>query len=392
MDDALLHNESFLQWLWETLRFDARRLKTQYQSEIQLLDPGRCNHSDGPDFSDARFVLDGLTWHGDIELHIRESDWYQHSHHTDPNYNNVVLHVFLKPGSPAKRADGTQPYRLNLMPHLPNRLQQLARTFATPNQLACQNLIPHLSPEVLEKQFRKAHREYFEQKVDDLLAFYPAGPPLDEAWREMLLTGFWDGLGIAHNRQAMQDLLRKLNLDYSGETRYDPESLRLLALKRSGLRGPQPAHHWKHKGVRPNNHPSLRIQQAAWITSHLIKESLRTFLSASPRAFWQTWLESAPPSLQIGQQRSEILFGTVFLPSLYLLGALGASTSLKQRSFDSWQQLRTPIPRSLLQPFRETSIPREVYHNRLGSVHQIRHYCRAHRCHQCEILKNSIGA
>src|SRR5690242_5073119 len=32
---------------------------------------------------------------GDIEFHIRASDWEIHQHHTDPRYNRVILHVVL---------------------------------------------------------------------------------------------------------------------------------------------------------------------------------------------------------------------------------------------------------------------------------------------------------
>lgn len=392
MDEPELHNESFIQWIWETLRFDTRRLRTPCDQNIRIIEPGRRNLSDGPDFTQAHIVLDNLDWYGDIELHINESDWYHHNHHRDPNYNNVVLHVYLNPGNPAKRSDGTQPQRLNLSPHLPDRIQTLVATFASPNRLPCQPLIAHLSEEVLHQQFQKAHKEYFEQKVDDLLEYYPSAVPLDEAWKQMVLTALFDGLGIAHNREPMRHLLQTLDLDYSGTTTYDPEKLRVRALKLSGIRSPRTSFQWKHKGSRPNNHPTIRIQQAAWLAAVFLPVELKTYLKREPKSYWEALHTKLPESLHVGIQRREILFGTVFLPSLYLLGALGASRSLKQRSFDCWQKLRTPIPRSLMRPIRESGISPSVYRHRLGTIYQLRYYCKAHRCHQCEVLKNSLGA
>ncbi len=44
----------------------------------------------------------------DTEFHIRCSDRYAHRHHTDPRYNNVILHVVLifDSAGPVLRQDG----------------------------------------------------------------------------------------------------------------------------------------------------------------------------------------------------------------------------------------------------------------------------------------------
>ena len=65
---------------------------------------GRSGGPQGPDIRDA--VLQFALEHtgapaervtGDVEFHIRCSDWYAHQHHTDPRYNNVTLRQGLKP-------------------------------------------------------------------------------------------------------------------------------------------------------------------------------------------------------------------------------------------------------------------------------------------------------
>ena len=55
---------------------------------------GKPGGSLGPDFTDAVVERDdGVVFRGDIEIHVRESDWRAHGHHTDRRYNGVVLHV-----------------------------------------------------------------------------------------------------------------------------------------------------------------------------------------------------------------------------------------------------------------------------------------------------------
>ena len=56
-----------------------------------MLPGGRPGGSLGPDFTDAVVERDdGVVFCGDIEIHVRESDWRAHGHHKDPRYNGVV--------------------------------------------------------------------------------------------------------------------------------------------------------------------------------------------------------------------------------------------------------------------------------------------------------------
>lgn len=77
---------------------------TQWRSEcgreVRLLDPGEWNREAGPDFRGATVLFDGVTrTRGDIELDIHASGWEAHNHATNPDFENVVLHVFFKSGS-----------------------------------------------------------------------------------------------------------------------------------------------------------------------------------------------------------------------------------------------------------------------------------------------------
>ncbi len=74
----------------------------------QLIFAGRPGGSVGPDVRDAVLLFpDGEQRTGDIEFHVRASDWVAHKHATDSRYNNVILHVVLLYDDPhTTRQDG----------------------------------------------------------------------------------------------------------------------------------------------------------------------------------------------------------------------------------------------------------------------------------------------
>ncbi len=87
-------NEHYLHYLWKMKRLPIHQMKLVDGRNFSLLDFGSYNEfENGPDFKNGSIVLDELTWFGSIEMHVNASDWYKHKHHTDPNYNNVILHV-----------------------------------------------------------------------------------------------------------------------------------------------------------------------------------------------------------------------------------------------------------------------------------------------------------
>jgi len=85
--------EELLQFAWKYQLFNKENLKTTNGDEIQLLNPGRWNSDSGPDFFNASIKIGETLWAGNVEVHIKASDWLKHNHQTDKAYNNVILHV-----------------------------------------------------------------------------------------------------------------------------------------------------------------------------------------------------------------------------------------------------------------------------------------------------------
>src|SRR5688572_22923191 len=85
--------ERLLQFIWQYQYFNSSALTTTAGEQLQIISPGNFNRNQGPDFSEAKIIIDDTTWVGTVELHLKTWDWIRHRHDKDPNYRNVILHV-----------------------------------------------------------------------------------------------------------------------------------------------------------------------------------------------------------------------------------------------------------------------------------------------------------
>ncbi len=68
-------------------------LRTHGGRRLQVLSPGRINPHEGPDFVDMAILLDGMVIVGNGEFHRKSSSWFDHNHHNDRRYRDLILHL-----------------------------------------------------------------------------------------------------------------------------------------------------------------------------------------------------------------------------------------------------------------------------------------------------------
>ncbi len=98
--------EAILHKAWRNAGLERAHVRGRDGHTYKIVYGGKPGGSLGPDFTDAVVERDdGVVFRGDIEIHVRESDWRAHGHHTDRRYNGVVLHVVaLASGSNTRQA------------------------------------------------------------------------------------------------------------------------------------------------------------------------------------------------------------------------------------------------------------------------------------------------
>ena len=84
--------ERLLQFIWQFQYFNKGELRSTSGETIEVIFPGTNNTNQGPDFNDAKIKIGKTTWAGNVELHLRSSDWNRHNHQNDKNYKKEKSH------------------------------------------------------------------------------------------------------------------------------------------------------------------------------------------------------------------------------------------------------------------------------------------------------------
>ena len=133
--------ERLLHYVWKHKMLPLKTLMTENGQEVEVIDPGLHNHDQGPDFFNAKIRLGGTLWAGNVEVHLRSSDWYRHGHDNDPAYNSVILHVVGEIDEEVRNAEGkTLPQvQLDIPQKIRQSYEELCRTEDYPR---CHRIIP----------------------------------------------------------------------------------------------------------------------------------------------------------------------------------------------------------------------------------------------------------
>ncbi len=253
--------EKLLQQIWLRGDFDHARAVTGGGELVRIIHPGRWNHLGGPDFKDARLQIGDNGVIGDVEVHLRASDWIAHGHAADSAYNNVVLHVVLFPPKELTTVGvgGRKIPELVLLPLLNHDLEEFAADEAI-ERLANHPLanarreLTSMSVEKLNAELLRCAEARWKQKVH-----YAKLRIARLGWEEACHHTALEVLGYRFNRAPMLAVAGVWPLIEWRKAEKAGEQIVEEALTRFNAR-------WSKQGVRPANHPRARLAQYAhWV-------------------------------------------------------------------------------------------------------------------------------
>ena len=166
--------EDYIHYLWKSKLLLIHPLQIKNGGPISIINPGIHNESNsGPDFLMASIKINQLVWFGNIEIHVNSSDWYNHQHHKDSNYNNVILHIVYNDNKPVIQNGHLIP-TIEISPFVNNdHYNQYINFFKFKTPIVCsQKLYPQFQIEYINQQ-----KKSFEHRINRKLMLYSETRP-----------------------------------------------------------------------------------------------------------------------------------------------------------------------------------------------------------------------
>lgn len=412
--------ERIMQYVWQHRLWMSEDMVTNDGRRVQVLDPGRLNTDQGPDFFNAKVKIDGQVWVGNIEIHVRATDWHRHGHDTDKAYDSVILHVVDKDDAPVYRSNGERIPQLVLQCS-PRFGQQLSQLVNAQVEIPCASSLPTL-PALLVTEWTEALAfERLHGKVGRIADLHKS---TTGNWEEICYVTLARNLGFGVNSDAMERLARRTPLrllhkhsdsllqveallfgqagmltdvavtdQYTGQLKREYD---FLANKFSLT--PMEHEAWKMFRMRPANFPARRIAMLA----HFIKggfnlmqailvaadeKALRELFSVELTGYWATHYalgkESDMGARAMGNKSIDIVLINTVAPLYYAYSEINGNYEMGERAVSLLEQL-PPERNSVIDAWNRAGIATPDALSTQAMLQLKREYCDARKCIYCK--------
>ena len=225
--------EDFLHYVWKHKAFSTVSLMTTRGESISVLKLGEHNHNSGPDFFNAQLSIDGQLWAGNVEIHVKSSDWYVHGHEKDKAYDNVILHVVWEHDTDIFRNNNSVIPTLELKnfvdAHLINNYKELLQSKSWIN---CETHYSEVDEFVLNNWLERLYIERLERKSDEILKFLKDS---QNDWEAVLFKMLLKNFGLKVNGEAFLSLANSLDYSVVRKLQHNTLDFEALLFGQAGL-------------------------------------------------------------------------------------------------------------------------------------------------------------
>jgi len=414
-------NEDFLHYVWKYRLFDDVNLFSSQGHKLEVLNAGSHNHDSGPDFFDARIRIDGLLWVGNVEIHMKSSDWYKHHHEIDKAYNNVILHVVFKADSEVVQSDGRKLCCLELkIP--PKYLRRYQYLMSSETWIPCQSDISSLNDFFVNHWLDRMLLERLKRKSDQIRDIYHRN---SNSWEETFYQILSRYFGMKVNSDPFEQLARSIPLKILAKQKNSLLQLEAIMFGQAGFLNesitddlyysnlqsefrfiqskyrlkPIEKRRWKYMRLHPANFPTVRIAQLAGLIYHsqslfsrIIQiEKMDDFyplLQTKASEYWENHYRFGEISdykmKVLGKSTIDVLIINSIVPILFVYGKEIGSQLYVDRALSFLEKLK-PESNSVIKSWRESGLVVNSAYQSQSLLHLKSEYCENYRCLECEL-------
>jgi hypothetical protein len=413
-------NEDFLQLIWKNRWFDDKVYLTRSGKKVRILHPGYLNDSSGPDFFNARILIDEVQWAGNAEIHVKSSDWNAHKHQHDAAYNNVILHIVDNDDIDVFNSKNAEVCTIAIS-YPPEYSRNLNQLLSSNDKLACNQYINQIDNIHLKQWFSRMASERLAERSEAISALLTE---FRNDWEQAFYIFLFRSFGFGANAQAFEQLARSLPVSIVSKHYDHLIQVEALLFGQSGLLeepyiddyqqllgkeykilqakfnlSPIEAHLWKFMRLRPNNFPTLRLSQLSALLNRsprmlaqILKfdnaDSIVSFLKVSASAYWNSHFvfgkTQSPTHKHLGDDSAKLIIINTIIPFIFAYGKYKNNELLNDRALqflESTEAEKNTITESWKQAGFKASSALETQ----AMLCLNRNYCVKRRCSCCDI-------
>ena len=225
--------EDFLHYIWQYKKFEFLNLKTFNGDFLTIINSGQYLQKAGPDFFNAQITINNQKWAGNIEIHIKSSDWYVHHHEKDENYDSVILHVVWENDAPIFRKDNSEIPVLELKNIVSKEtLHNYLALLSPKSWIYCEREIANIDEFVFQNWQERLFFERLERKsipVQQLLL------ETENDWETVLFCMLAKNFGLNTNGELFLKIAKSIPFSIIRKESSEVENLEALLFGRADL-------------------------------------------------------------------------------------------------------------------------------------------------------------
>lgn len=414
MDESLLH------FIWRYQPYTLNGLKTLTGENIEIIDPGLYNTDSGPDFTNAKIRIGNTIWAGNVEMHIKSSDWFAHNHHTNPAYNNVILHVVIEHDKEATTSLGETIQTL-VVPYPAELEKRYSDLIESTRWIPCADKIRQIDTLHLSATIDRMLAERLEAKTHRAEEMVIKA---QSSWEEAFYRDTCRSFGLKSNTLPFQLLAQSLPLKYLAKHKNNLLQVEALLFGQSGLLAtaknddyvdllkkeysflrskfnltPIEPSLWKFMRLRPAGFPTIRIAQLAKLIhastslfSQLMEitsmEDIYRLLRVEPSSYWHNHYLLGEKSINrpkpLGKETIRLITINTIVPFMFAYGRNRGKAYMENQAMMLLQQL--PVEQnSIIKNFVKIGITCSNAFDSQALLHLKTSYCDARKCIYCPI-------
>ncbi|WP_242206277.1 DUF2851 family protein [Aestuariivivens insulae] len=226
--------EKYLHYIWRHKKFELTNLRTAGGEAIIIKSVGQHNHNAGPDFFNAQLIVGEQLWAGNVEIHVKSSDWFLHNHEQDKNYDNVILHVVWEHDTEVFRNDKTIIPTLELKDYTSEAVLDNYKALlgSQGNWINCESDFPYVDNFILNNWLERLYFERLEQKTAAIEALLEASK---NDWEAVLFKMLSKNFGLKVNGEAFLSMANTIDFSIVRKVQSNRLCLEALFFGQSGL-------------------------------------------------------------------------------------------------------------------------------------------------------------